>query len=101
MLGDRACRIDLARRTHIRRVTVVDGRVVTLDAAVGGMAFGTLSWIEGANCGLESPVISVDGASLHLDESPAFDPAAPVRSEARRVGKECVSTCRARWPPYH
>src|SRR3546814_17115332 len=23
------------------------------------------------------------------------------RSEARRVGKECVSTCRSRWPPYH
>src|SRR3546814_19869909 len=23
------------------------------------------------------------------------------RSEARRVGKECVSTCRSRWSPYH
>src|SRR3546814_14869161 len=23
------------------------------------------------------------------------------RSEERRVGKECVSTCRSRWPPYH
>src|SRR3546814_5187766 len=27
----------------------------------------------------------------------AFDP----RSEERRVGKECVSTCRSRWSPYH
>src|SRR3546814_3559310 len=33
--------------------------------------------------------------------------AAPVglsicgRSEERRVGKECVSTCRSRWSPYH
>src|SRR3546814_9688380 len=27
----------------------------------------------------------------HLDE----------RSEERRVGKECVSTCRSRWSPYH
>src|SRR3546814_5564009 len=26
-----------------------------------------------------------------------FDP----RSEERRVGKECVSTCRSRWSPYH
>src|SRR3546814_13566300 len=26
----------------------------------------------------------------------AFD-----RSEERRVGKECVSTCRSRWSPYH
>src|SRR3546814_13421909 len=26
---------------------------------------------------------------------------AEERSEERRVGKECVSTCRSRWSPYH
>src|SRR3546814_15340491 len=26
---------------------------------------------------------------------------ASSRSEERRVGKECVSTCRYRWSPYH
>src|SRR3546814_8696074 len=26
---------------------------------------------------------------------------APSRSEERRVGKECVSTCRSGWLPYH
>src|SRR3546814_16332089 len=26
---------------------------------------------------------------------------AGTRSEERRVGKECVSTCRSRWSPYH
>src|SRR3546814_20632671 len=34
----------------------------------------------------------------------AFQNAAPLcstRTEERRVGKECVSTCRARWSPYH
>src|SRR3546814_1602568 len=25
----------------------------------------------------------------------------PARSEERRVGKECVGTCRSRWSPYH
>src|SRR3546814_11365008 len=30
--------------------------------------------------------------------SPAF---VRSRSEERRVGKECVSTCRSRWSPYH
>src|SRR3546814_13297954 len=25
----------------------------------------------------------------------------PDRSEERRVGNECVSTCRSRWSPYH
>src|SRR3546814_1261742 len=30
-----------------------------------------------------------------------FDQAIGDRSEERRVGKECVSTCRSRWSPYH
>src|SRR3546814_17200885 len=28
------------------------------------------------------------------------DDAAHIRSEERRVGKECVSKCRSRWSPY-
>src|SRR3546814_13744720 len=32
--------------------------------------------------------------------SPSPQPRFP-RSEERRVGKECVSTCRSRWSPYH
>src|SRR3546814_3583699 len=31
----------------------------------------------------------------------ALDNTVRVRSEERRVGKECVSTCRSRWSPYH
>src|SRR3546814_17898076 len=31
----------------------------------------------------------------------AADGRVPYRSEERRVGKECVSTCRSRWSPYH
>src|SRR3546814_12121343 len=34
--------------------------------------------------------------------SPTCLPCSPwQRSEERRVGKECVSTCRSRWSPYH
>src|SRR3546814_17458829 len=29
------------------------------------------------------------------------DQISPPRSEERRVGKECVRTCRSRWSPYH
>src|SRR3546814_4715342 len=36
----------------------------------------------------------------HLREMP-FVVYTPERSEERRVGKECVSTCRSRWSPYH
>src|SRR3546814_18636330 len=30
-----------------------------------------------------------------------INPLLILRSEERRVGKECVSTCRSRWSPYH
>src|SRR3546814_16059764 len=36
----------------------------------------------------------VEPAVLVCDEPPS-------RSEERRVGKECASTCRSRWWPYH
>src|SRR3546814_17651559 len=36
---------------------------------------------------------------LHPNIDSAFGLA--QRSEERRVGKECVSTCRSRWSPYH
>src|SRR3546814_13388076 len=35
-----------------------------------------------------------------LDNAAAIHVLFP-RSEERRVGKECVSTCRSRWSPYH
>ena len=30
-----------------------------------------------------------------------FAPGAELRSEERRVGKECTTMCRSRWSPYH
>ena len=52
---------------------------------------------------------SSDGKDLKVEASDALKAAvkkalgAPAgdRSEARRVGKECVTTCRSRWSPYH
>src|SRR3546814_17150525 len=38
---------------------------------------------------------------LGLDYSDFLDNQLTDRSEERRVGKECVSTCRSRWSPYH
>ena len=41
------------------------------------------------------------GASLKLEEAQWIEVRREVRSEERRVGKECVTTCRSRWSPYH
>src|SRR3546814_19044274 len=38
--------------------------------------------------------------AYHADGAEAIR-AGQMRSEERRVGKECVSTCRSRWSPYH
>src|SRR3546814_11879079 len=43
----------------------------------------------GAGAILALALAGDSGARVHL------------RSEERRVGKECVSTCRSRWSPYH
>src|SRR3546814_20526677 len=44
-----------------------------------------------------SPVI----VACHLDSWDLGTGAIDDRSEERRVGTECVSTCRSRWSPYH
>src|SRR3546814_5304307 len=51
--------------------------------------------------------LQVSQASLDLVSAPWLErkrrerPLLHYRSEERRVGKECVSTCRSRWSPYH
>src|SRR3546814_11037429 len=66
-----------------------------------------------ANCALDigPRILERVGRPLLAEQAIAHDecrdaaigkPAADiVRSEERRVGKECVSTCRFRWSPYH
>src|SRR3546814_15144801 len=41
-----------------------------------------------------------EGVKVSLANLRTF-PCVRERSEERRVGKECVSTCRTRWSPYH
>src|SRR3546814_18010326 len=40
-------------------------------------------------------------AAAATASAPATAAIGLLRSEERRVGKECVSTCRSRWSPYH
>src|SRR3546814_9489734 len=64
--------------------------------------------VLGAQCQLAalSALAHSDGGPLRRDaELKALavgraEIGSPSRSEERRVGKECVSTCRSRWPPY-
>src|SRR3546814_11852786 len=51
--------------------------------------------IEDNVLGRESDLLGQDLVGASADSDLA------LRSEERRVGKECVSTCRSRWSPYH
>src|SRR3546814_14496401 len=66
--------------------------------------------IEEAKQMLETDTLSADevGASVGYDDSASFRRIfkrgvglSPSRSEERRVGKECVSSCRSRWALNH
>src|SRR3546814_16632675 len=44
---------------------------------------------------------AVAGVARAREEGAEFVAITERRSEERRVGKECVSTCRSRWSQYH
>src|SRR3546814_14522499 len=91
------------------------GNVIDLAVAVViGAAFSAVinSFVDD----IINPIIGLVGGqdfsdlAITLKEAEGADPAvelrygaliANVRSEARRVGKEGVSTCRSRWSPSH
>src|SRR3546814_12869483 len=48
------------------------------------------------NCKTKVTVMRIGSTTRETVSSPKR-----LRSEERRVGKECVSPCRSRWSPYH
>src|SRR3546814_16372152 len=89
-----------------------------IDEALQGLAGGTLSATPQPAEGV-TYAEKIDKAEGHLDwredagalerrvraftpwPGAFFEVRGEKRSEERRVGKECVSTCRSRWSPYH
>src|SRR3546814_13711830 len=73
------------------RAVLTDGKYHDVDSSemafkiAGAMAFKEA--LRKAKPVLLEPIMSVEVTT--------------PRSEERRVGKECVSTCRSRWSPYH
>src|SRR3546814_104415 len=58
--------------------------------------------LDGAVAGLGPNARAVKGSVSDLSDLDRLYAAVKAeRSEERRVGKECVSTCRSRWSPYH
>src|SRR3546814_13402335 len=49
----------------------------------------------------EVRTLAAAGSEADVIVRAEWDKAPTRRSEERRVGKECVSTCRSRWSPHH
>src|SRR3546814_6931760 len=79
------------------QITVLDLSAVALVAAQQrlGSRAQAVQWMEG---NITEVQIAQDAYDVWHDRAVFHF---LTRSEARRVGKECVSPCRSRWSPYH
>src|SRR3546814_20003340 len=104
--GELANLVELAKRLETLRVDLAMAK-----GAVAGRALNTIGELamrlDMAKENLSAPL---DRANAHRDQMGVLAQRALVkeesalrlyRSEERRGGKECVSTCRSRWTPSH
>src|SRR3546814_10491093 len=76
------------------RISDWSSDVCSSDLSAGGFNDEDVTGLHvGRTCGPQFRLAAID--TLHISTSRL------ARSEERRVGKECVSTCRSRWSPYH
>src|SRR3546814_6586849 len=94
-----SCRDDLRFFFFFKQKTAYEMRISDWSSDVCSSDLGESHAVV-AQVVLKEIMVGIDGSA-------AGDPPLLVvyqfhgRSEERRVGKECVSTCRSRWSPYH
>ena len=97
-LGDKQCRIDLAGRTMRTTVLSSNGNLLTLDRpAEERFLFGRLRFLSGANCGIASVVLGVNGDEVSLRDRPAQPVAAGSVVELREGCDKRFETCVSRF----
>src|SRR3546814_8850860 len=103
------CVVFASRRRHTRCALVTGVQTCALPISSklsvgcgshGGLAGPPRSRWPGGNLRLDPQITEIHN-SYSFDEEFFGCAASTSRSEERRVGKECVSTCRSRWSPYH
>src|SRR3546814_19146541 len=98
MLGEalRLIRVyhDLKQKQAAERLEVSTSYLSEIER---GLKTPTLDIIQRYATVFDMPVSSIMFFSENLDQKSTLD----QRSDERRVGKVCVSTCRSRWSPYH
>src|SRR3546814_6377403 len=82
-------------RRHTRCALVTGVQTCALPISIANLEPRKTLWIQVYHISFrrDVPMLTFGGRAGRA----IFD----ARSEERRVGKECVSTCRSRWSPYH
>lgn len=99
-LGDGACRVDLAPRRAVVRVTGMSDETVVVSGSglvAGNYVFGSLRWLEGGNCGLVQSIIANDAESVTLSDLPIFNVVAGTRALIVEGCDKRIATCSARF----
>lgn len=99
-LGDRRCRVAMAGRRRMARVTGISEQMVTLDSVEpSGNAYGAglLRWIGGANSGLVSAIAASAGATVTVRAAPALPVAAGDLVELIEGCDKSLATCATRF----
>src|SRR3546814_16958992 len=93
------------REAAERRLTAEQKRAIPDVTAIVGVRRLDYENATALTAGVSIPLNIFDRNRGNIAASQAEAQAAAarlaMRSEERRVGKECVSTCRYRWSPYH
>jgi uncharacterized phage protein (TIGR02218 family) len=100
-LGDKRCRVDMAKRTRLTRIAAIAAEdVVEVEAAeAAGNAHGggRLRWIGGANSGLACAILRSEDATLALNEPPPAPPAIGDLVEIEEGCDKMLATCSGRF----
>lgn len=100
-LGDRRCRVDLARHSRLNRIAEVPDtqqlRMVAAEAAPNSLAYGRVRFLAGPNSGCEVAILHSAGNLLHLAEPPPFVCAAGDLVVLLEGCDKRFTTCRQRF----
>src|SRR3546814_11406232 len=97
------CSSDLGLAGVLTGLMMESGYGIWVGIGAGLFAAACVGFVNGvliAYVGMPPFVVTLGMLSLARSLAVVFSNNRQIRSEARRVGKVCVSTCRSRWLPY-
>tara|TARA_R110002124_G_scaffold272013_1_gene440998 strand:- start:2787 stop:3605 length:819 start_codon:yes stop_codon:yes gene_type:complete len=98
--GDRRCKLGLHRHQRDARVVSANGEeieIAGLGAAAADLMFGSLRFLDGANCGRSYAIIDGQGDIVRLADRPAGPVAQGTHVQLTEGCNKNFSTCRDRF----